>query len=153
MILYGRSDEVAAFVAANIPGCERGFGPCQAVGFLDDEGQLEAGVVYHNWSPETQVIEISAASAHRNWTSRERVRAIFSYPFDDLGCRIVIARIGEHNVRARRIWRSLGADEYRIPALRSPTEAEMIYTLRAEVWRAGKFSGVPNGKTIRSKAS
>jgi hypothetical protein len=53
---------------------------------------------------------------------------------------MVVARIGEHNRRARRIWRSLGADEYLIPALRSPTESEVIFTLTAEQWRASKLA-------------
>jgi hypothetical protein len=53
---------------------------------------------------------------------------------------MAVARIGEHNRRARRIWRSLGADEFVIPALRSPTEAEVIYTLTSEQWHNGKFS-------------
>lgn len=133
------SEHVAAFVAGLIPGCERGFGACQAIGF-DDGGELVAGIVYHNWSPESGVIEISAASSQRKWLTRDRLKTIFGYPFDQLQCRIVVARIGEHNKRARRIWRSLGSDEYVIPQLRSPTEAEVIYTLTAETWRDSKLS-------------
>lgn len=140
MIVLNQSEAVAEAVAALIPGCERGFGPCKAIGFLDGQGRFEAGVVYHNWSPESGVIELSAASVHRSWLTRERLRVVFGYPFDQLGGRIAVARIGEHNARARRIWRSLGASEFPIPALRSPTEAEVIYTLAAETWRAGRFS-------------
>lgn len=140
MTLHGHSEAVAAFVARLIPGCERGFGACQAVGFLDDSGALVAGVVYHNWQPEAGVIELSAASIHRKWLTRERLKEVFGYPFDGLQCRIAVARIGEHNATARRIWRSLGADEFVIPKLRSPTEAEVIYTLSAETWRASKLS-------------
>lgn len=134
MIVYGQSERVARFVAAGIPGCERGFGECQAIGFERD-GDLVAGIVYHNWNPESGVIEISAASTCRNWLSRDSLAEIFGYPFR-IGCRLVVARIAESNARARRIWRSLGGDEYIIPALRSPTEAEVIYTLSADQWRA-----------------
>jgi hypothetical protein len=108
------------------------------MGFLDATGTVEAVIVYHNWQPEAGVIEISAASVNRSWSTRERVKAVFDYPFRH--CRMVVARIGEHNRRARRIWRSLGADEYLIPALRSPTESEVIFTLTADQWRASKLS-------------
>ena len=136
MILYGQSEAVERFVA-DLLGYPRGFGECQAVGFLDGDGKLVAGVVYHQYQPEQGVIEISAASTCRNWLNRARLAEIFDYPFR-IGCRLVVARIGEHNARARRIWRSLGSDEYVIPALRSPSESEVIYTLSAEQWRNGK---------------
>lgn len=139
MTLYGHSDLVCAFVAGLIPGCERGFANGQGVGYLDASGNLVAGVVYHNWAPENEVIEISEASACRNWLNRDILAEIFDYPFA-IGCRMVVARIGENNRRARRIWRSLGSDEYVIPALRSPTEAEVIFTLTLQQWQKSKFS-------------
>jgi RimJ/RimL family protein N-acetyltransferase len=138
--ITGQTEAVAAFVSRLIPGCDRGFGPCQAIGFTGDHGELVAGVVYHNWSPEHGTIELSAASTRRNWTTRDRIKTVFGYPFDVVGCRIAIARISEHNTRARRIWRSLGASEYTIPKLRTPQEAEVIYTLDADDWRKSKFA-------------
>lgn len=125
---------------AGLLGYSTGFGPCQAIGFLDGKGRLVAGIVYHNWQPENKVIEMSAASIHRKWLTRDRLKEIYGYPFDGLGCRLVMARHGENNHRARRIWRSLGAKEYAIPELRSPTEAEIIAVLTAEQWRASKLS-------------
>ena len=149
MTFYGQP--VVDFVARNIPGCERGFGLCQAIGF--GNGSIDAGVVYHNWSPETGVIELSAASTKRDWLTRARLLEIFAYPFDHIGCRIAVARIGEHNARARRIWRSLGADEFVIPLLRSPQEAEVIYTLTRERWKSGRFMRGTNGQTVSAKAA
>ena len=136
MTVWG--DFVAEFVAQNIPGCERGFGPCQAMGFVDD-GELVAGFVYHNWSPEYETIEVSGASSKRKWANPDRLSAIFAYPFEEIKCRMVVARHSEHNKRVRRIWRSIGADEYIIPQLRSPTEAEVIATLRRDQWLNSKF--------------
>ena len=138
MTLYGHSEQVAAFVAA-ILGYRTGFGECQAVGFLDGNGKLVAGVVYHNYQPDYGVIEISAASTCRTWLNKGRLQEIFGYPYR-IGCRMIVTRTGEHNHRVRRIWRSLRADEFVIPALRSPSEAEVIYTLTAEQWQGGKFS-------------
>ena len=137
----------ADFAARIIPGCGRGFGACRALGFIDDESQtVDAAIVYHNWQPEAGVIEISAGSTRRDWLTRARLLRIFGYPFDELNCRIVVARIGEHNARTRRIWRSLGAVEYLIPALRSPQEAEVISVLTREAWAGSKFKRGKNGK-------
>ncbi|MGB1215042.1 MAG: hypothetical protein ACPG4X_16870 [Pikeienuella sp.] len=131
---------VSNFVAAIIPGCERGFGSCSEIGFHDDEGNLVAGVVYHNWSPETGVIEMSAGSVTRRWLTRERLKTIFAYPFEQIDCRMVVVRTSEKNGRVRRIWKSLGGKEYVIAGLRGPDEAEIIITLDREDWRAGKFT-------------
>jgi hypothetical protein len=126
--------EVADFVAALL-GFPRGFGECQAVGFLDAACVLEAGVVYHNWNPEAGVIEISAASTTRRWGTRGRLHMIFGYPFDHIGCQMVVARHAEDNP-VRRIWKALGASEHVIPRLRGRDRAECIATLTVEKWRA-----------------
>jgi RimJ/RimL family protein N-acetyltransferase len=138
MIVYG--PPVMQFVADQL-GFDRGFGECSAIGFMEG-GEIVAGVIYHNWNPESGVIEMSAASNRRKWLTKARLSVIFAYPFDQIKCRMVIARHSEFNTRARRIWRSLGCNEYVIPALRSPSEAEVIATLTADQWRAGKFSKV-----------
>lgn len=140
--LYGHDEAVARFVA-DILGFDRGFGENKAIGFLDRDGRLEAGVVFHDYSPENGVIEISAASTCPRWLSRARMHEIFDYPFGQIGCRLVVARISEHNKRARRLWISLGSDEYVIPALIAPHTAQIIYTLTAEQWRNGKFKAKP----------
>lgn len=138
-------------MADNIEGCARGFGECQAIGFERD-GHLIAGVVYHNWVPENGVIELSAASTCRNWLTRANMAEIFGYPFYRIGCRMLVARIAESNKTARRIWRSLGSDEYVIPSLRSPQEAEIVYTLKREQFEQ-TFGEKINGKAKGSKAA
>jgi hypothetical protein len=141
--VWGQDATVSAFVAAQL-GYNRPWDNCRAIGFTDANGQLVAGVVFHNWCPEAGTIEMSAASTTRKWLTRKRLAIVFAYPFQF--CRIVIARIAEGNKRARRIWRSFGADEYVIPRLRSPNEAEVIYLLPAETWRSGKYGKQAHGQ-------
>ena len=129
--VYGRAQEVGLFVAANIPG-ETGFHNYNAIGF---GWPLVAGVVYHNWNPDGGVIELSSASTTRNWLSRANLKIIFGYPFDELDCQLCVARISEYNTRARRIWRALGATEYRIPRFYGRNEDVVIATLPVEAWR------------------
>lgn len=136
--LFGHSAEVAGFVATLLG--EEGFGACQAIGFLSETGALEAGVVYHNWNPTTEVIEISAASTTRSWCTKARLRLIFGYPFEQIGCQMVVARISEKNARALRIWRALGATEHRIPRLYGRDEAASVMTITDDDWFAGRFA-------------
>jgi hypothetical protein len=129
--LYG--EPVVEFVA-DLLTIPRGFGACKAIGFTDRDGALEAGAVYHNWCPENGTIEITAAALHPRWGTKARLRAIFDYPFGF--CRMVVARTSENNPTPLRIWRALGASEYRIADLRAPGEAEIVTTLSVEQWRA-----------------
>lgn len=143
--IYGFTDVVAEFVARQIFPNGGDFGACKAIGFAKG-GELVAGFVYHNWNPETGVIEVSGASLVRDWATKEVVRTIFGYPFDQIGCQMVIARHSEHNRRVRRIWRALGASEYVIPRLRGRSEAEAIATLTIEAWRESKFGRNEHGQ-------
>lgn len=136
--IYGFNDVVAGFVARQIFPHGGEFGECTAIGFAKG-GELVAGFVYHNWQPDAGVIEISGAATTRDWTTKAVIRAIFEYPFDQIGCQLVVARHSVHNRRVRRIWRAFGAKEYVIPRLRGRDEAEAIATLTVETWRESKF--------------
>ncbi|WP_420012243.1 hypothetical protein [Tateyamaria sp.] len=59
------------------------------------------------------------------------MNVIFRYPFDQIGCRAVVARHSEQNTRVIRIWRALGATQTKIPELRGPNEAEVVAVLTA----------------------
>ena len=48
--VYGYDQQVARFVADLIPHCRRGFGPnVAAMGVIEDNGNLIAGIVWHNF--------------------------------------------------------------------------------------------------------
>lgn len=130
--LLGHTGACIALVEAILgPGS---YPPCEGIGFLAADGTLEAAALYHNWNKGRGVIEISAASLHRRWGSKERVQTIFGYPFDQLGCQMVVARTSERNSGPLRIWKALGAEAYRIPRLRGRDEAEIVTTLTVEQW-------------------
>jgi RimJ/RimL family protein N-acetyltransferase len=133
--LIGHTERVHDFVA-ELLNQPRGYGPCEALGFLDADGKLVAGIVYHDYQPEYGRIEITAAALDHGLGTRGRLRLVFSYPFDQLGCQLVIARMNENNPIPLRIWRALGAEEYRIPRLRGRNVAEILATLTVENWRA-----------------
>ena len=131
-------DRVAQWVAKHIPDCSRGFGNCRALG-VEHNGQVVAGVVFHNWDPVSGVIELSSAATDRRWMTRNVMSTVFDYVFDGLKCQLAVARTHEDNMTVRKLWKALGADEYLIPRLRGRDAAEAIETLTEESWKRSKF--------------
>lgn len=129
---------VANWVAKRIPGCERGFGPCVAM-MVWDNGPI-AGVVFHNYSPECGVIEMSSAAVSPRWLSKRVLKAIHTYIFRDAGCQLSVMRVSEKNKRMIRIAEAAGYTGHKIPNLRGKGEAEIIFTLADDDWFASKLS-------------
>ena len=125
---------IAQFVASHIPGCERGFDNFTTLGLVDQE-RLVAGVVFHNYAPEAGVIELSSASVSRRWLTRPMLKGMFGYPFDQIGCQMVVLRVSERNAVMIEIAERFGFQAYRIPRLRGRAEAEIIFTLTDDDWR------------------
>jgi len=61
----------------------------------DDNYRLMAGVVYHNFRAPKN-IEMSIASVG-NWSSRSILKALFNYPFNQLGCSRVTTIVDINN--------------------------------------------------------
>src|SRR5690606_21608605 len=122
-LVYGHDAIVAEWVAKAMgdPAFERGFGNCTAIG-VEEGGRLIGGVVYHDWSPEAGVVEMSAAATSKRWLSRRVLHAIFSYPFDQLGVQMVLMRTAVSNSQSNgrgisRIARAYGFQQIHIPRL------------------------------------
>jgi hypothetical protein len=114
------------------------LGPAEFMGWGRD-GNLVSGVAFHNYDPKSGVIEVSAYASDGAWLNRNRVCEIFDYPFGQLGVRICAARIAEDNLKARRIWRALGAAEYLIADLWADGVAECVYILTRDRWLESRF--------------
>lgn len=132
------AQRVSEWVAARIPGCERGFGPCAA---LSVGSPVVGAVIFHNYSPEGGVIEMSAAADSPRWLTRPVLWAMHAYIFADAGCQLAVMRVSEQNKRMLRIARAYGYDAHRIPRLRGRNEAEIVLTLSDDQWKESKFHG------------
>ena len=144
--VYDYPAEVKAFVEHGLWGGRRKFGPSTAVGFANQADGLVAGFVYHDYDPDSGVIEISGYSDRRDWTNKDMVRAIFDYPFEQLGVRLLVARHSEKNTRVRRIWRALGAREYIIDDLWADGEAMAVAVLSRDAWNKTKLKRKSHGQ-------
>lgn len=104
-----------------------------------DSGNLAAVILYNNFQPEAGVIEFHGASTTPRWLTRPVLKAMFSYPFDQLGCQMVVTRNSERHTRLLRILTALGFDHVLIPRLRGREEGERIFWMTEETWRANKI--------------
>lgn len=109
-----------------------------AMGFFDG-GRLIAGVLFHNWHPESGVMEMTAASTSRKWLNRRTLQQLFGLVFDGFGNQMVVMRVSEQNHAMIRIARAFGFFETLIPRLRGRDEGEFIFTLTDDAWRNGRF--------------
>lgn len=139
--IYGQDQIIAQFVAQLIPTVrEHGFGACKAIGVIDEDYRLIAGMVYHNWDREAGVIEMSgAALPNKQWLTRETIRRLWSYPFLEIGCQMVLMRVAASDTRLLRQLAALNYAFIEIPRLLGRDKDAMICLLTREAWEEGKF--------------
>lgn len=134
----GMRSALVRYVDSRIGGTGLGFGNCQVLGIFEG-ATLAAAVVFHNFDPRAGVIEMSAAANNRRWLTRRVLAEIFGYTFDQAGCQMVVMRVSERNTHMCRIARAYGFEGVRIPRLRGLDEAEIVFTLTDDAWRASRW--------------
>ena len=100
---------VADWVAAHIPGFERGddFGPHSSLG-IGRGGEIIAGAVYSDFQPCYRSVQFSMAATSPAWASRTTIRALLDYPFRQLGVGRLTTLTRCTNTRALRLNSGLG---------------------------------------------
>jgi RimJ/RimL family protein N-acetyltransferase len=140
-IVYGQSGLVAQWVALAMkdPAFDRGFGYCTAIGVAEN-GDLIGGTVFHQYSPEAGIIEMSSAAVSPRWLAPKMIRAIFGYVFDQIACQTVVMRVREDNPRMVRIAEKFGFDGVLIPRLAGRNTGLWIFTMTDDQWRDHRFN-------------
>lgn len=138
-LVYGQSAVVSQWVALAMkdPAYSRGFGNCTAIGVAEN-GDLIGGTVFHQYSPEAGVIEMSSAAVSPRWLAPKMIRAIFGYVFDQIGCQAVVMRVHENNTRMVRIAQKFGFDGHLLPRLSGRDAGLWVFILTEEQWRDHK---------------
>lgn len=132
-------DNLVLPLVQSILGFSRPFDAAVTLGFVDGD-KVVGGLVFHNWSPEHGVIEVTAASLSRKWFKRSILKQATAYVFEKCNCHAMVARTAPDNTPVLKIWRALGADEVTIPHLRGRGVPEVVFVLTDAAWRASKFS-------------
>lgn len=139
--VYGQDKEVAEFVALRSPPGSRTFGTnIKTIGIIDARGAPLAGVVYHDWNPQTGTITMSAASNGANWLTRPVLQRIFDYPFHECDCQMLIMWTRADNERLLRQLAVGGFSFIRIPRLFGRDEDAVLATLTDEDWATCRFN-------------
>lgn len=137
--VYGQDEIIARFVAEVVGGMP--FETCKAIGVIDDEGTLIAGVVYHHWNPAAGVIHMSAASLPgANWLTRETLSRMYEYPFDQCGCQMVLKTIPADREELLSLLAHGGYMFVAVPRLFGRDRDGVICLFTAEVWAKSRFN-------------
>lgn len=83
-------------------------GGFEAIGITDaDDQKLVGAVLYTDYRPNVKTVEMWAVG-EGNWLTRQKIRELFAYPFEVLGCNRITLRIARPNKKARAFVRKLG---------------------------------------------
>lgn len=129
---------LAGWLAAHIDGVDAFDEPYTTLGMFND-GQVVAVVLFNNYQPNAGVLEMHAASESKRWLTRPSLKEMFTYPFDQLRCQMVVLRVSERDTSLHRILEAYGFEKYLIPRLRGRNEGEYLFTLTEEAWRSNGF--------------
>ena len=154
-ILYGHTEFVRGWVRERIEvmrGAE--FGPSTARGVMDGK-RLIAGVVYHDWQPWFQAIQVSCAADNPRWARRGIMSEILAYPFSQLGVKRIVSITAEDDTRTRRFLEGIGMTLEGIGVEAFGDRNAASYRLLKRDWEVGRFSvkGKDHGQAVRAKAA
>ena len=130
------------FITERIWGAEVEMTEGTVMGIVADS-KIIGACLFHNWQPDTGVIELSSASTSPRWLSRRTLREMFGFAFDRLGAQAAVMRVDPENTKMCRIASAFGFKRYDIPRLRGRNKAEAIFVLGDDDWRAGRFFKEP----------
>ena len=141
-LLYGHSDEVAAWVASHVPHMPVGatFGECYAIGVLDRQGALVGGVVYHNYFPAYGNIELSFAATSRKWLTRAIITELLDYAFITAKCQRVTGVTPKHYKAARAFLDQFGFKREGVVRRGFGNDDAIISGLLRSEWEASRFN-------------
>ena len=76
-----------------------------AIGKLDDQGNLIAGVLYEDWNGANIMCHIAGEG---NWASRQFLNVIFDYPFNQLKVKRITVPVGSTNIKSIHLVTRMG---------------------------------------------
>lgn len=139
--VYGHDEIVSQFAAQLIPHCRRGFGPNIKTMGIVDTGSLIAGVIWHNWDPEAGVMEISgAALPGAPWITRETLKRIYTFPFLQCDCQMIVQRVPADNEALLYVFSRYGYALVPVPRLFGRERDGVLGLLTREAWESNRFN-------------
>lgn len=140
-IILGDDEVIAAWVHSRIPHMPTGFKEMKTMAVADENGTPLGAAVFHEYRGND--IQVSCAADSRRWLNRGILRAIFSYPFIQLGVDRLTSCVPARNAHTRRFIESLGFQVEGIMRRGFPDDDCVIYGLLKEEckWIKGENNG------------
>lgn len=130
MIVFNENARVGKWIEEHGGGFYRDG--AQTIG-LEKDGELIAGVLYDYCNGASCYMHV--ASKGNYWLDRRYLNACFDYPFNYLGCKVVIGLVPESNLKARKFDEHLGFKLTAEIPEGHPDGDLLIYTMRKEECR------------------
>ena len=105
MKLVANSLEIAAFVRNNTD-CLIPVDGASYIGVENSEGEITMGVMYDHFTGSS--ITATIAIRQGETVTRLFLKAIFDYPFEQLGCNLIIAYVAESNTKSVNFLKKAG---------------------------------------------
>jgi len=136
--VYGHDEVVAQFVAQMIPHVREhanAISNCKTIGVIDQDGKLIAGLVYHGYDPVAQTIEITGAALPKSrWLTRETIRRIYEYPFNQIGVQMIVQRTPADNKHLLGQLKAGGYEFVFVPRMYGRDRDGFICLMTSENW-------------------
>jgi len=108
-LIFGKSEDVAKWVAERLPEVVDGFAHPQAIGVMSDDGKrMIAGVVYSDYHPDAKTMQLHIAADSPMWARPEIIMALLAYPFMQIGVFKAWVAISEGNMKSLRATTHIG---------------------------------------------
>lgn len=147
-VLANQDEMVAEWVAKRIPNFTFD-GPYSAIGLVNGQGHLLAGVIYERFTQIDIHVHIAAVPGKR-WISRHWLNEVFRYPFVQLGCARMTGLVPARNEAAQKFDEHLGFRlEGRLRKALPNGEDLLIYGMLKEECR---WLGAGHGHSKRATA-
>jgi hypothetical protein len=145
--VYGQDHLVADFVArsklaSGFSEWGSGFADknLKAIGIANDDNELIAGIVFFNYHPEAETIEMSVeALPKQRWLTPTTLKVMFQYPFLQCRCQALFTKTSARNKHVLRMLAAMNFDLILIPRAGGRNEDGVVAELTIEHWIASKF--------------
>ncbi len=153
-LVFGFDTELAAWAASRIPHMRGGsFGLCRSIGVMsgnDPENMaapMQAVVVYHDYIEQVKTCQVSVASRTPIWARPDILRALFSYPFEQLQVNLIWSAMPHENLRTIRFNEHLGFKRdgvlrHRFGWKRHAVVTSMTKAEYTRIWKHGQASSL-----------
>ena len=106
-LIFDKDEELAVWAEINYPECSPIPRPFTSIGVADNNGNILAVAIFHDFAIVDIHVTFIAATRSR-WATKPIIKSLLHYPFLQLGVKRMTAITNKSNKKARKLLESLG---------------------------------------------